>query len=398
MVVPADARRRRLGELSQLPRHRRAAHRCDFCAERDLRITCFVVGRDAELRENREALAAIADAGHEIGNHSLNHYPWMHTLSRAEVEAEIVEAEDADRRGDRPAARRFPRPRLQLLRRRCSRSSPHAATCTTRRILPTYIGPLARWYFRRTASRDAAERADRRELFGSFREGLRSIKPYVWTTDSRPDRRNPRHDLSAREAADSHDVPLHLWQFSPRLTRIYLRTAPAACRLLGIGPSILLHPLDFLGGEDDPDLRFFPGMNLPREKLALLDDVLAQLTARFEVVPMHELAQHIWRHHGLPAPVVRRPFSPSPRRGRTSRSHPRVAPSTTMGRITHPSALCAFFCLRWFRTVDLNPDHLLSTNSPSSSSPLSQPRRHQGTDSSPPLFPLAQKLAYRLAH
>ena len=65
----------------------------DFCAQRDLRITCFVVGRDAKFEKNHDALAAIAGAGHEIGNHSLNHYPWMHTLSRAEVEYEIIEAE-----------------------------------------------------------------------------------------------------------------------------------------------------------------------------------------------------------------------------------------------------------------------------------------------------------------
>src|SRR4051812_34429813 len=57
-----------------------------FCDERSLRMTCFVVGRDAELPNNRDSLASIADAGHEIGNHSWNHYPWMHTLSPAEIE------------------------------------------------------------------------------------------------------------------------------------------------------------------------------------------------------------------------------------------------------------------------------------------------------------------------
>src|SRR6478752_92451 len=34
-----------------------------------LRITVFIVGQDAALSKNRAALASIADAGHEIGNH-----------------------------------------------------------------------------------------------------------------------------------------------------------------------------------------------------------------------------------------------------------------------------------------------------------------------------------------
>ena len=38
-----------------------------------LRITVFVVGQDAALTKNRAALASIAAAGHEIGNHSFHH-------------------------------------------------------------------------------------------------------------------------------------------------------------------------------------------------------------------------------------------------------------------------------------------------------------------------------------
>src|SRR6476659_2418000 len=59
------------------------------CADRDLWLTCFVVGRDAQRRENHEPLGELAYWGHEIVNHSLNHYPWLHTLSRDEVEMEI---------------------------------------------------------------------------------------------------------------------------------------------------------------------------------------------------------------------------------------------------------------------------------------------------------------------
>ncbi len=32
------------------------------------------------------------------------------------------------------------------------------------------------------------------------------------------------------------------------------------CRLRGVEPSVLLHPLDFLGANDIDSLAFFPGM------------------------------------------------------------------------------------------------------------------------------------------
>ena len=57
-----------------VPRMRRA------CAERDLRMTVFVVGEDARQVKNHDALCALAAAGHEIGNHSLSHEPWLDML------------------------------------------------------------------------------------------------------------------------------------------------------------------------------------------------------------------------------------------------------------------------------------------------------------------------------
>ena len=45
----------------------------EFLASRKLTITFFIVGQDAALEKNREWIAAIARAGHEIGNHSFLH-------------------------------------------------------------------------------------------------------------------------------------------------------------------------------------------------------------------------------------------------------------------------------------------------------------------------------------
>src|SRR5882724_4054143 len=41
-----------------------------LAARENQRITFFVVGQDAALKKNEEAIASIAHAGHEIGNHS----------------------------------------------------------------------------------------------------------------------------------------------------------------------------------------------------------------------------------------------------------------------------------------------------------------------------------------
>jgi hypothetical protein len=81
-----------------------------------------------------------------------------------------------------------------------------------------------------------------------------------------------------------------------------------------VGPSVLLHPLDFLGAEDDPELRFFPGMNLPREeKRVLLDHVLSRLTHHFRVMPMRQHAEAVRGKFGLPRPTRRpRPIAAEP--------------------------------------------------------------------------------------
>jgi hypothetical protein len=276
-----------------------------FCIERDLRITCFVVGRDAAQRSNHNALAALAAAGHEIGNHSLNHYPWMHTLPHEQVEAEIEGAESLIEHvtGHQPIGFRgpgysFSKNTPEVLARRG-----YLYDGTT---LPTYIGPLARWYFRRTASAEAVEQAQKRELFGVFCEGRRSIKPFVWNTSAGPLIEIPVTTFPIVKLPIHMTYLLHLWQYSPRLAKLYLRMALAACRRFGIGPSVLLHPLEFLGCEDDAELRFFPGMNLPRaEKSALLEALFEQLSARFQLVPMCEQAEALRLKFGVARPQRR---------------------------------------------------------------------------------------------
>jgi peptidoglycan/xylan/chitin deacetylase (PgdA/CDA1 family) len=257
---------------------------------RGQRITVFVVGQDAALPQNRAALRAVGDAGHEIGNHSFHHEPWLHLYSEAEVEAEIARAEEAieGATGQRPHGFRGPgfsvSPAvLRVLLRRGYRYD-----CST---FPTFLGPLARAYYFMTAKMPPEERERRKKLFGGWREGLRPLDPYRWRLPEGALLEIPVTTLPVLRVPIHLSYVLYLNVFSKALARAYFATALATCRLLGTAPSLLLHPLDFLSGEDVDALSFFPGMNLPVErKLTCVQDCLDMFSRRFEVRCMEEHA------------------------------------------------------------------------------------------------------------
>lgn len=262
-----------------------------FLADRKLTITWFVVGQDAVLECNRQALRSLTAAGHEIGNHSFHHEPWLHLYSPAEIEAELSRAEAAieSATGVRPDGFRGPgyslsEAVLEVLVRRGYRYD--AST------LPTYLGPLARWYYFLTAKLPPEERRRRAKLFGTLADGNRSVRPYRWKTSAGTMLEIPVTTMPLFKAPIHLSYLLYLGRFSRIAAKAYFRVALRLCEQSRTEPSILLHPLDFLGGDDDPDLGFFPAMDRPaRWKLALASDLLADLTARFEVVPMGRHAE-----------------------------------------------------------------------------------------------------------
>ncbi len=262
----------------------------DMLGVRDLHITFFVVGRDAIEAADADGFRSLAAAGHEIGNHSFRHEPWLHRYSEDQLDEELARAEDAIvtatgrvTTGFRGPGYSLSEPTLRVLIRRGYQYD--AST------LPTVIGPVARQVYFRTAQLTPAQRVERAQLYGTWADGVRPLRPYRWRVgDDRllelpvttmPGLRVPIH-ISYLLMLSVYSAPLADWYFAMALR---------ACRRARVEPSILMHPLDVLSGDEVPELRFFPGMQIPTTtKLARVEGYLDRLVDGFEVVTVGEHA------------------------------------------------------------------------------------------------------------
>lgn len=264
----------------------------DLLQQHNLKLTVFIVGQDAALAKNHQALRAIAAAGHEIGNHSFNHEPWLHLYSEEKIEQELALAEEQIEKatGKRPIGFRGPgfsysSSVLQVLARRNYKYD--AST------FPSFLGPLARAYYFMTAKLSEEEKQKRKGLFGKFSDGLQPLNPHELRLED-----NNRLIEIPVTTMPLFKIPIHvsyilyLSSFSPTLALLYFRTALLLCRLTKTQLSLLLHPLDFLGGDDVPELAFFPAMNLSsQQKLQVVNQVLELMSNQFQIVTMEEHAQ-----------------------------------------------------------------------------------------------------------
>lgn len=251
-----------------------------------LKITFFIVGQDAALDKNRQALQSIAEAGHEIANHSFHHEPWLHLYSADEVDAEIARTEDAivAATGIRPTGFRGPGFSISKTVLETLKARGYAYDAST---FPTFLGPVARAYYFLNANFSKEEREKRASLYGTLSDGLRPLKPYEWQLANGTLLEMPVTTVPVARVPFHMSYIMYLAGYSRSLARTYFTTALRLCRLRGIEPSFLLHPLDFLGGDDVPELGFFPGMKLSgRDKVAISDDLLADYARRFDVMPM----------------------------------------------------------------------------------------------------------------
>jgi len=271
----------------------------DFLKARRLTISFFIVGQDAALERNRAPLRALADAGHEIGNHSFNHEPWLHLYSEEQLDAELAKAEQAieSATGVRPVGFRGPGFSLSntTLRVLAKRGYLYDAT-----VFPNLLNPLARAYFFATSKLSKEEKEQRKALFGTWADALKPLKPYRWDLEGRQLLEIPVTTMPMLKIPIHLSYILYLSKYSRAIARLYFRFALAMCALTRTQPSILLHPLDFLGKEDVRELAFFPGMDLPRDdKLALVGEALDLMAEKYEVLTMKGHAERLIESQSL---------------------------------------------------------------------------------------------------
>lgn len=263
----------------------------EFLEERDLKITFFIVGKDATVEQNVPALRAIAEAGHEIGNHSFKHEPWLHQYSEQELQDELARAEEAIEcaTGTKPAGFRGPGFSLSpsTLRVLSKRRYKYDAT-----VFPNLLNPLARAYFFATSSLSAEEKEQRKELFGTWRDALRPVSPFNWQIDDQQLFEMPVTTMPLFKTPIHLSYILYASRYSRFLAKAYFRFGMLMCRVTRVTPSILLHPLDFIGCDDVGELAFFPGMDMrAAEKIEIVDWVINEMRKHFELVTMERHVQ-----------------------------------------------------------------------------------------------------------
>ena len=149
----------------------------DFLDDEETKISFFIVGQDATRDDNKPALAEIARRGHEIGNHSFNHEPWLHLYTEEQLNEELQKAEEAIEAvtGVRTVGFRGPGFSLSpmTLQVLANRGYRYDAT-----VFPNLLNPLARAYFFATSSLSDEEKEQRKELFGTWRDALRPVAPF----------------------------------------------------------------------------------------------------------------------------------------------------------------------------------------------------------------------------
>lgn len=264
----------------------------DLLDRHRLRITFFVVGKDASRARNKELLREVVLRGHEIANHSFNHEPHFRRFDskRISLEVDQAAAQICEATGVTPKGFRGPgfSWSTDLLNHLAAKGYLYDASA-----FPTYIGPIARAHYLSNSNMSEQEKSAFSELFGSFTEGFRPVKPFKW-------RLNGGRELLETPVTTIPilKLPFHMTYlgflngFVPSFADLYLGIALGACRATGTAPSFLLHPLDFLGGDKVPQLSYFPGMSVTSvRKTAQVEKVLRRFTSKFDVGTLESAAE-----------------------------------------------------------------------------------------------------------
>lgn len=265
----------------------------DFLRERDTLITFFIIGQDASLPQNKDLFGQIAANGHEIGNHTFHHDPWIQNYPEYKVEEELIRAEEAielatgkKTQGFRGPAFTFSPDLLRVLKKRN-----YLYDAST---LPNILNPLSRAYFFASSRLSKEEKNERSLVFGKAMDGFRPLDTYMWDLlEGKSLLEIPVTTFPFLRFPIHLTYILYIGKYSLKLALFYFEFALRLCILKNIHPSILLSPTDFLGAEDERDISFFPAMDIPRSrKIEIISSVMDLLQKYFVLQTMKQHAEY----------------------------------------------------------------------------------------------------------
>ena len=269
----------------------------DLLDDLQLTITFFIVGKDADMPENSQWIKMIVERGHQVGNHSYYHESWLQKYSKEEIHKELTNAENAIEKvtGVKPVGFRGPGFSWSNTLLEVLGEKGYLYDCST---LPNFIGPLARMYYFWTSNLSKEEKKERSELFGSFREGFKKLKPYkINLKNGKKLLEIPVTTIPVFKIPFHLSYLLYLSGISYPLMKVYFGFALLMCRLTKTSPSFLLHPLDLIGGDQIEQLAFFPVMNIPSEKKKqLFTFVIKKLQKYYKLLPIEEYIQKTYKN------------------------------------------------------------------------------------------------------
>ena len=121
------------------------------------------------------------------------------------------------------------------------------------------------------------------------------MKPFEWKFDEGRLTEIPVTTMPLFKVPIHASYVLYLAEYSELLAKAYWKSALAMCRMFKVGPSLLLHPLDFMGKDDDSDLAFFPAMGSPGErKIELTAWMIDQMATGYDIRPMKDHAEALF--------------------------------------------------------------------------------------------------------
>ncbi|KAA1259713.1 Polysaccharide deacetylase [Rubripirellula obstinata] len=256
----------------------------EMLGELNLPLTVFTVGRDLVEEEDCQAIQSFDRLPRwEPANHSLNHLPWMHTMDEAEIadEIEITDARIREVTGRRPLGFRGPGFSCpdEVLRVLAKNNYAYDAS-----IFPTSIAPIARAVFLMKTDLKGQAKENAKKLYGGFASLRQPNHPFQRNIGDQQLWEMPVTVMPLTRTPIHFSYFTFLASFSTLAAKAYFRSALSLCKLTGTSPSLLLHPPDFLGQEDDSDMAYFPGMKMARQdKLSIVRWGLKLYSETFDV-------------------------------------------------------------------------------------------------------------------